>query len=257
MTQTFPPGAPSWVDLGTTDVAAAAQFYGSLFGWSHDDLGPEAGGYGMFRKDGKQVAGVGPASDPARGTSWSTYFATNDAEDSAERARKAGGQIVVAPMDVMGEGNMAVFSDPTGAIFSVWQPGKHTGAEMTGEPGSLSWVELLTSDIEAAKHFYSEVLGVTMRDVPIGEGMTYTLLEVDGRSVAGAMQADPAWGLMPSHWMVYFEVDDCDRVHDKALELGATTVAAPQDIPAGRFAVLTDPQGGQFSIIKANPDFSV
>lgn len=257
MAEKFPVGAPCWADLGTTDVTAAAQFYGSLFGWTLDDLGPESGGYGMFRKDGKQVAGVGPASDPTRGSSWTIYFATEDADDAARKAQAHGGKVIMEPMVVMDQGRMAVFTDPAGAYFSVWQPDRHGGFELTMDPGSFTWAELMTSDIEAGKAFYPRVLGVTTRDVPIDEGATYTLLESEGRSVAGAMPIDPAWGPMPTRWSVYFAVDDCDATYSQALSLGAMVSVPPQDSPAGRFAVLVDPQGGVFSIIKNNPDFSI
>jgi uncharacterized protein len=270
MTQTFAPGTPNWVDLGTTDVAVSAEFYGALFGWSLEDLGPDAGGYGMFRKDGRLVAGVGPATDPDRGTSWTIYFATDDANEAASKVQTQGGQVIVAPMDVMDQGRMAVFSDPSRALFSVWQPGKHRGAELTNQPGSFTWTELSTSDINACKTFYPAVLGVTTRDVSMGQGMTtYTVMEAGGRPVAGAMALDPAaFTLSPaeraqlkgpavSSWSVYFAVDDCDRAHAKALELGATSVMPPQDSPAGRFAIITDPQGGTFAIINNNPDFSM
>jgi uncharacterized protein len=255
MTQIYAPGTPSWVDLGTTDVPGATRFYGSLFGWTVEDMGPEAGGYGIFRKNGRQVAGVGPATDPNRGTSWATYFATDDADDAASRVQANGGQVVLAPMDVMDQGRMAVCTDPSGVFFSVWQAGKHLGAELVNEPGSLTWNELTTTDMAAAKAFYPAVLGVGVREVSMGEGMTYTLFEVDNRSVAGGMQVDPVG--MPTQWSVYFAVDDCDAVHAKAAELGATTIMGPEDSPAGRFAILTDPQGGIFSIIKNNPDFSI
>jgi predicted enzyme related to lactoylglutathione lyase len=96
MTPKFEDGTPIWVELGTSDVAAAATFYGGLFGWSHEELGPDAGGYGFFRKDGKQVAGIGPATDPARGTSWATYF-QGDADDAASRVASAGGTVIVPP----------------------------------------------------------------------------------------------------------------------------------------------------------------
>ncbi|OLB73483.1 MAG: hypothetical protein AUI14_26130 [Actinobacteria bacterium 13_2_20CM_2_71_6] len=253
MTQTYAPGTPNWVDLGSTDVAAAAQFYGGVFGWTLDDLGPDAGGYGIFRKDGKQVAGLGPATDPTRGTSWSTYFATDDVDDVASKVQASGGQVVLAPMDVMDQGRMAVFTDPGGVFFSAWQPGKHRGAELVNQPGSLTWNELATPDLDAGKTFYEQVFGLTTRDIG-NEEMSYTLLEVEGRPVAGAM---PAAEGMPTAWSVYFAVDDCDQVYAKALELGAQAVMPPQDSPPGRFAILVDPQGGAFAIIKNNPDFTV
>jgi uncharacterized protein len=257
MTKTYAPGTPNWVDLGTTDVAGAVAFYGSLFGWSYEDFGPEAGGYGVFLKDGRQAAGIGPAMDPARGTYWATYFATDSADDAASKVQPAGGQVIMEPMDVMDQGRMAVFVDPSGAFFSVWQPGKNTGAEVVGEPGGLAWNELVTTDIGAVKTFYPAVLGVGIRDVPMGEGFDYTLLQVDDRAVAGAMpQLPDAVAGMPSHWVVYFAVDDCDATHAKALEFGATSLEGPMDSPAGRFATLVDPQGGKVAIIKVNPDFT-
>jgi predicted enzyme related to lactoylglutathione lyase len=124
------------------------------------------------------------------------------------------------------------------------------------EPGSLTWAELMTSDIGAAKAFYERVFGVSSRDVDAGDGGMYTLIEAGRRSVAGAMQVRPEWGPMPSHWSIYFEADDCDAVADEAVQLGGTE-SARQDSPAGRFANLVDPQGGAFSIIKTDPDFSM
>src|SRR5258705_8969520 len=106
MTNTFASGTPNWVDLGTTDVAAASAFYSALFGWTVQDLGPDSGGYGMILLEGKRIAGIGPATYPTRGTSWTVYFATADADDTAARAEANGGTVVMAPMDVMDQGRM-------------------------------------------------------------------------------------------------------------------------------------------------------
>ncbi|MGA8117964.1 MAG: VOC family protein [Actinocatenispora sp.] len=256
MTTNFPPGAPNWIDLGTTDVAGATAFYGALFGWTFQDMGPDAGGYQMIMKNGKQVAGLGPASDQARGTSWSVYFKSTDADDTAAKVGANQGKVIVAPMDVMDQGRMGVFADPAGAFFSCWQESKHHGSEVVDEHGTLTWAELMSPDIAAAKAFYEKVFPVSTRDVPIGNGMTYTLLESNGKSVAGAMQISPDMGPIPPHWSVYFAVDDCDATADKAVGLGASEIARA-DSPAGRFAILTDPQGGNFSMIKNDPNFAM
>jgi predicted enzyme related to lactoylglutathione lyase len=255
-TRTFAPGSPNWVDLGTTDLAGATAFYGNLFGWTVDDLGPDAGGYGMIKKNGQQVGGIGPATDPGRGTSWGVYFASDDADATAAAVESHGGKVIVASMDVMDQGRMAVFTDPSGAFFSVWQPGQHQGFEAFQSDGAVCWVELMTSDIAEAKSFYEAVLPVTTRDAEIGEGSTYTLLAVAGADVAGAMQMPPDMPASHSYWSVYFAVEDCDATADKAIELGASEMLR-QDSPAGRFAILTDPQGGLFSVIRPNPDFSM
>src|SRR5262249_30637780 len=145
----FADGTPMWVDLGTSDVAGAAAFYTGLFGWTFEDLGPSSGGYGIFPEGGKQVPGLGPATDPLAGTSWATYF-RGDPDAVARRVAAAGGQVIMAPMDVLDQGRMAVFTDPGGAFFSVWQPDRHTGAEVVNQHGSLTWNELLTPDAAAA-----------------------------------------------------------------------------------------------------------
>jgi uncharacterized protein len=256
MTTQFPPGTPSWIDLGTTDVAGATSFYSALFGWTVESLAFEAGDYGFFRKDGKMVAGIGQATDPDRGTSWSVYFATDDVDTSAKRVEAAGGTVAMPAMDIMDQGRMAVFQDPAGVHFSVWQPNRHTGAELVNETGSLCWTELMTSDIAGAKPFYASVLGVTTRDVEVSPDMTYTLLEVGGKSVAGAMQVSPEQSGGHSLWSVYIAVDDCDVTADKAVELGGTELMR-DDSPAGRLAFLVDPQGGAFCIIKPDPTFSM
>ena len=120
----------------------------------------------MLLKDGKQVGGIGPANDPARGSSWSVYFATEDAHASTDRVADSGGTVVAPPMDVMGQGRMAVFQDPTGAYFNVWQPGQHAGAELTESPGSVSWVELMSSDVGAVCGRRNSLLSLRrLRDV--------------------------------------------------------------------------------------------
>lgn len=248
MTEPYSPGAPNWIDLGTTDVDGSHQFYGQVFGWTTQQLGQEAGGYGYYLKDGKRVGGFGPATDPSRGTSWAVYFATLNAGSTARLVASNGGKAVLDPMQIFDSGTMAVFLDPTGAYFSVWQPDRHRGAEITSLPGSMTWAELYTTDIEAAKGFYSAVLTLSTRDVSMGEGPPYTLFESGGVAVAGAMPGPS------SYWSVYFEVDDTDAVADKAVSLGAAEILR-DDSAAGRLAILTDPQGGMFGIIKSNPDF--
>jgi predicted enzyme related to lactoylglutathione lyase len=257
MTEPFAPGAPNWIDLGTTDVKGAAEFYGALFGWTFEDLGPDAGGYGMLKLDGKEVAGIGPATDPARGTSWAIYFASADVAGTARKVEEHGGKVIVEPMPVFEHGSMAVFTDPHGAFFSVWQPDKMRGVGVQGKSGSLSWVELVTPDVDTSKTFYQEVLGVTMRDIHMDGELTYTLLQAGGQNTAGMMKIAPemtAMGMKP-HWSVYFEVDDADSAAARAIEHGATETLR-EESPAGRFAILTDPQGGSFSIIKSDPDYT-
>ena len=142
--------------------------------------GRRDGGYGFYTKNDKAVAGYGPAQSP--GVWWSMYVSVDDAAATAGKVEASGGSTIVGPMQVMEEGSMAVFADPTGAAFSVWQPGRMTGAGVVNEPGAFSWAELMTRDLEAAVTFYESVFGWTEKN---GPQSTYKEFEVDGTVVAG------------------------------------------------------------------------
>jgi predicted enzyme related to lactoylglutathione lyase len=240
-----------WVDIGT-NVEAAKRFYGALFGWEPVDAGPpeQTGGYGFFTKGGKLVAGFGPQQNPGPPV-WAVYVAVTDAAAAARKIEDEGGKVVLAPMDVMTAGRMAVFQDPDGAFFSIWQPGEHKGAQLLRESGAMSWVELNTRDVDAVKSFYPAIFGWSLQTH--GGEMTYHEFLLGSESVAG-MLSMPAQvpAEVPSHWLAYFGADDVDASAAKVGELGGNVVAGPMDYPGGRFAVALDPQGAAFGLLRTS-----
>jgi uncharacterized protein len=249
--QKQPAGTPIWTDLGSPDPAASASFYGQLFGWESQDLGEEAGHYTFFTSDGKVVAAVGPHMSEGQPTVWTTYIATDDVEATARKVTEAGGQVLVPPMAVMDQGSMAIFTDSAGAAFAVWQPAKMLGAEKFNQPVSMSWNELSTRDVDAAKRFYPAVFGWGVQSNAMPQGGEYIEWQVGGKSVAGGTPMNEHMPpQVPSFWLVYFAVANADATVAKAQELGATLSAGPYDIPQGRFAILSDPQGATFAIIQ-------
>jgi predicted enzyme related to lactoylglutathione lyase len=253
---TYANGIPSWVDLGSPDPDASAAFYRGLFGWTTTEPGPveETGGYRMFLKGDKVVAGLGPNQGGAP-PSWTTYLAVDDADKTAELVKGNGGMVFVEPMDVMDAGRMAIFADPTGAAFGVWQAGEHTGADIKGEEGSLIWNELMTRDVDGAKRFYSTAFGVEPTPFPQAEGPEYTVLNVNGQGVAGILSMpDDMPAEMPSVWVTYFATTDTDATVANATSLGASVMTEPFDVPTvGRIAVLTGPHGENFAVMKPDP----
>jgi predicted enzyme related to lactoylglutathione lyase len=247
----YPPGTPLWVDLGTPDVDASLSFYGGLFGWSASDPGPpEAGGYRFFLQDGKMVAGIGPLMQEGQPPAWSSYVAVADADASVAAARDAGGTVLVEPTDVMDVGRFAFVGDPTGAAIGLWQPRSHTGAEIVNEPVSLTWNELETRDPEAAKPFYKAIFDWDADTAAMGD-MEYTTWQLSGKPVGG--MADITGRVpdaVPAHWLAYFAVEDADATAEQAKAQGGEINVPPMDIPAGRFAVLGDPQGAVFGVFK-------
>ncbi|MBV9281349.1 MAG: VOC family protein [Chloroflexi bacterium] len=247
----YAPGVPLWVDVSSPDLDRSRAFYSGLFGWEARLVpDPQAGGYTMFYLDGKMVGAAGPTSGPEQHPAWATYVCSADADATARAAREAGGQVLMDPMDVMGQGRMAVMADPTGAHVSIWQPQAHGGAELVNEPSSFCWNELYTRDLPTAREFYRKVFDWGVEETEFSGG-AYTLFQVDGRSIAGGMDMSFLPDSVPPHWLVYFTVQNTADAVEKARELGATILDGPKDTPMGPLAVIEDPVGASFAIIQA------
>ncbi|MGI9033917.1 MAG: VOC family protein [Acidimicrobiales bacterium] len=241
---TYAPGTPCWVDLGTPDARAAAAFYAAVFGWSAEmDPRPEAGGYGLFTLGGKNVAGLGPQMNPDMPPFWSVYIAVSDADKTLAAATAAGGKVVVGPMQVFDAGRMGVVQDAVGSFVSIWEPANHIGAQLVNEPGTFTWNELSTFDLDAARAFYQSVFGWGLE--PAASSDTSAVFTVDGKVVCGAHVAGEG---EPPAWSVWFAVDDCDASATRVSESGGSILMPPADMDFGRGAVVADPQGGVFGI---------
>ncbi|WP_127500167.1 VOC family protein [Actinoplanes solisilvae] len=243
------PGSPAWVDLGTADLEDAQRFYTALFGWTAE----VSGDYVTFLRNGLPVAGAGPLYGAGQPTAWSTYIRTRDADEVTAQVAAAGGKVLVPPFDVQDQGRMAAFLDPGGAPFSVWEPGTMRGAELFDVPGSVTWNELNTRDLDGAMAFYHAVFGWQFRNSSMS-GVPYVVAKVRETPVCGLQQMLPQdWpDDVTPHWMVYFAVHDCDDAAEHTLALGGVVVQPPTTLPIGRYALLADPQGGLFSVLGAN-----
>ncbi len=243
---------PVWVDLSSSDPAGSRHFYSKLFGWTVEvEPDPQYGGYAMAKIGEERVAGIGPKQSPEAPTAWSLYIGTDNADDLAAKVRSAGGTVVAPPFDVGAQGRMAAFQDPSGAFISAWQPAA-MGSFHAYVPNAFGWAELNARGFDKAAPFYAEVFGWAARASEMPEGAPqYTEFQIDGNSIAGGMEMNtmvPAQ--VPSFWLVYFNVDDVDRSFEEATQAGAHEMLAPQDFPGGRFAILADPQGATFGLLK-------
>jgi predicted enzyme related to lactoylglutathione lyase len=292
------PGVPCWVDVSEPDPGAALDFYGGLFGWEYEDvMSPsaegkyfiaraEAPGSSIFDTSGEthrgDVAAVRsiPEAAPPRAT-WNTHFWVDSADEATAKVRDAGGSIVMEPFDFMNACRMAVFSDPEGAVFGVWEAREHKGARLVNDPGALVFNGLNTRDLERARAFYGSVFG--WRTLAIGGGGEGWALPGYGdyleryhpdlrkrMAEAGAPNGfeDAVASIIPladdqpdtpAHWSVTFAVDDTDAAAAKATELGGKVIVPPFDAPWStatytiRVAVLGDPQGATFAASRFLP----
>ncbi len=249
----YPNGLFGWADIMTRDPGRAIEFYEGLFGWTHVDqptpMGPP---YTQFFKDGQLVCGLSPMMPGVPeeiGAFWTSYVLVEDADATAAAAEAAGGTVSMPPMDVMDQGRMAMLSDPTGAAVGLWQPAAHEGADVFNVPGSMTWNELQTRDIEAALPFYEKVFGWEWTDAQMPG---YYVANIpakpgDDKSNAGAMTTPPGVpDEAPNLWMVYFAVEDCDTAMAAAQGLGGEVFLPAMEMGPGKFGGLIDPTGGMF-----------
>lgn len=251
------PGTPCWVDLSTPDAEASKAFYGGLFGWqAHSPPGPDP--YAFFSPAGtppedgaaRVVAGLMPMSGEGHRAAWNTYISVADADATAALVAEAGGQVLVPPLDVAGQGRMALLADDQGASIAIWQALAFGGAGLMNDPGCFCWAELTCRDTDAAGRFYGRLFGWAADTSQIGP-VTYTEWRLGDRPVGGMAHMDENWPEgIPAHWMAYFAVSDCDAVGESVAAFGGKLRIPPTEIPPGRFAVLDDPHGATFSIIK-------
>jgi predicted enzyme related to lactoylglutathione lyase len=286
------------VDASEPDPEAALEFYGGLFGWQFEDTMPrgsegkyfiargETRGSSIFDlsgdRHGGDVAAVRSVPDAARPKAmWNTYFWVDGADEAASEVRDAGGDVVVEPFDFMNACRMAVFTDPEGAAFCVWEAKDHKGAQLVNDPGALVFNGLNTRDVEGARSFYGSVFG--WQTLAIGGGGEGWALPGYGdylerydpdlrNRMAEAGAPDGFEDVVasinpipddqpeaPAHWSVTFAVEDADGTATTATELGGKVIVPPFDAPWStptytiRVTVLGDPQGATFGASKFLP----
>ena len=247
------PGTFCWPELATLDQNGAKAFYTSLFGWTvtDHDMGPQ-GVYTIFQSDGADVAALYTMREEEKKMApprWNAYVSVESADKAAAKAKELGGTAIMEPFDVMDLGRMAILQDPTGGVFQVWEGRRNIGVGKLDEPGALCWTELMTRDAARAADFYTRLLpwDAQKMDMP---GVDYTLFKRGEASAGGLMQMGAEMKDVPTHWLSYFMVKDCDATVAKAQGMGSKAIVPGQNIPnVGRFAILHDPQGAVFGIL--------
>ncbi|MEU7552265.1 VOC family protein [Streptomyces sp. NPDC044571] len=251
-----PPGTPCWASLMVHGLGSTEAFYGDLFGWEYVP-GPEPfGPYVRALLGGQEVAGIGEMPpDRHLPVAWTTYFATDDADATAETIRSCGGTVAVGPLDAGSAGRVAICSDPLGAIFGLWQAGDHIRTQLSGVPGTPVWNELVTQDTSTVGKFYEHVFGHEARSHDAaGADFDYLTLVLDDRPVAAVHGVGRS---LPHdrgpHWMTYFEVADADAAAVQVQLLGGRIVQPPREALTGRLVTVADPEGAVLTLLQSRP----
>jgi uncharacterized protein len=244
-------GTPTWVELHSPDVEASIAFYHELFGWKAGEEKRSSGSW-MFYSGDKIVAGVRPLHGTQILPQWITYVSTHDEAQTVNRAKAAGGKVLIETGRDQASG-MILLEDPVGGVFGVFHDDLFGGAQVFNQPISLTFNLLMTRQPYAAKSFYSQIFGWEPRDRNIG-GMPFTYFFQGVRGAAGLMAMNEGWPqAVPSHWQISFAVDDADALAARAVELGGEAQPVTASL-FGRITLITDPHGATFSIIQQTPE---
>ncbi|MFC9387067.1 VOC family protein [Streptomyces venezuelae] len=249
-----PEGTPVWADAMFKDVEVAKTFYGDVLGWTFGESSSEFGNYTQAYKGGKAVAAVVPpmpGQDGEAQSTWCLYFASADVAATAEKIRAAGGTVLMEPMQVGDFGSMCIAQEPSGAVFGLWQAGRHEGFELEGESGSYAWAEVFTREPAKTDPFFTDVFGYGSKKMK-DKHVDYRVFDLGGaQPVLGRMlmTAEDFPPEIPSYIQLYFAVDNCDKAVEAAQRLGGKKLFGPMDSPFGRFAAILDPQGATFAVI--------
>lgn len=243
-----------WVELSTTDPAAAKQFYAKIFGWQLSDMESPNGSYTVAKVGDGNVCGMMLLPEEAKKMgappNWLSYVAVSDANAAVQKIESLGGKVLKAPFEAGGMGVMAVIQDPTGAVFAIWQEKQSMGGFLYAETGASCWNELMTPNVDAAGKFYANAFG-WKPDAMQMESMVYTVFK-NGETMVGGMMGTPKeMPGAPPAWAVYFSVKSADDTAKNVKANGGNVLNPPTDIPKiGRFAVLADPQGAVFCVLQ-------
>jgi uncharacterized protein len=257
----YAPGTFSWVECATTDLDGATAFYEGLFGWDRADSPiDDTDVYRMFQLNGKSVAAAFRQREEERSHGvpphWNNYVTVASVDDAAARISELGGNPLMDPFDVFDSGRMVAFSDPTSAILSLWEPRAHIGAQLVNDPGSFTWNELSTTDMDRAKSFYADLLGWSYEDVGTVD-MPYTTIRNGDRMNGGIRplgDQEKQMGI-PPNWMPYFTSAEIEQSVSKVGELGGGVMVGPMSIlQSSRIAIARDPQGAVFGLFEGETE---
>jgi uncharacterized protein len=244
------PGNPCWIELVTPDRDKAVAFYGELFGWTAGEQSEEFGGYSMFMKDDKPIAGLMPHAQEMTGDpGWAVSLATPDAAKTAALAVERGGAVVVEPTPIADLGTMVWVTDASGMAHGGWQADTFPGFDTDKQVGEPVWFEAYSTDFPATRDFLRDVFTWEVHMQGDTDEFRYATNGEMEAATAGLMDATVFGGDFQPAWTFYIEVDDMDATVAKVAELGGTVTQGPDDTPYGVLTEVADPNGQRFKVM--------
>jgi len=246
-------GRPVWYELMTTDMKAAESFYKNVIGWTTEPFPGAGKPYTALNRSGK--VGVGGILDKPSEVKappfWAMYIAVPKLEDAVAQITRRGGKTHTDVISIPDVGRMQLMMDPQGAAFYIIEPAsEEQRPESAPEVGDASWIELATTDPNAALKFYQDIFhwqpGQAM---DMGEMGMYQIFNRPRGQIGGIMKKPAAMANAPSNWQIYFRVPNVNAAADRIKAAGGQVINGPMDVPDGdRILNALDPQGAAFGL---------
>jgi len=236
---THMPGSFCTAVLHTRDMERAAAFYNALIGWTTQEV-PGTSGHRLLQFGGKTVASLHQSA----GDGWIPHVSVESVARTTADALKLGATLADS-VDVPGLARLAALRDPEDAVFGLWQPAPHQGAQLMEDVGSLWWIEVLSNNVAGAREFYERLFGWTSVDTSFEPFGAYTVFKRGEVQEGGILPIGHDWEVSP-RWNAIFAVDACDATIKRAKPLGGSEVFVHTVPKAGRIGLLSDPGGALF-----------
>ena len=242
-------GSVVWHEQVSSDPERAQSFYTELLGWDVERWKPGEANYPIIKANGQTHGGFTRAQGDAP-AGWIANVLVDDVDEAAAKAQSLGGTVVSGPMEMAEIGRWAIIADPQGGVISAYKP----EGDYDVPAGTFVWDELLATDVDVAKRFYTEVFGWTTAAWDTDQPGRYTIFKRSGDTGAAGLMQRPPGASGGAIWIPYVARDDVDATVARAKELGATVLMEPSDVEnVGRISLLVDPTGATFGLIKPSP----
>jgi predicted enzyme related to lactoylglutathione lyase len=237
----------------TTDMKAAESFYKTVVGWTTEPFKESKEPYTVLNRTGNVGIG-GIMNKPAEVKAppfWGMYIAVPKLEETVAQITRLGGKTHTEVISIPTVGRMQLMMDPQGAAFYIMEPARsEQRPEGAPEIGDASWIELMTTDMNAALKFYQDVFhwqaGESMDMGPMGK---YQIFKRPHGQIGGIMNKPKEMANVPPYWQIYFRVPDVDAAAERVKAAGGKILNGPMDVPDGdRVLNAMDPQGASFGL---------
>ena len=253
-TGTHTPGRFVWGELVTSDVAAAAGFYGKVFGWTFETYGgdDDRDTYTLALADGLPIGGLVFDQRAMKGKTpsarWVGLISVADVKASTAAVTAGGGKVVYAPVMLGDRGETAVFKDPEGVLFGVVRSKNGDPLDFAGDVNEWYWIDLWTADVDKAATFYRAVVGY--ETLPIADDGPRSGLHLlsGGFARAGIMLKQS--NKTSSTWLPYIRVADAKASAETARAAGGKVLLEPLAMNRATVAIIADPTGAPVGIVQ-------